>query len=247
MAANNNELLANLGNFVNRVVKFVNAKFDGVIPEFSPSFTDDSFDFPSWVAGINTLLSEYNAEMEAVHLRAGVKKMMEISSQGNLVLQYRLDNANLATHPERTKTVIGLALNLSLLLASLASPYMPATSQSIVRQLNSDLKFIPETWDPEVLKPGHKLGKAEYLFTRIDEKKIAEWKDKYGGTQASRAAEEAAKAAKEKKKQEDKDKKKAKKAAKKATEAEGDEAPKTAATQDIKQLPIREKEKVVEK
>jgi len=41
------------------------------------------------------------------------------------------------------KTVIGLALNLSSLLASVASPYMPATSESIVRQLNSDLKFIP--------------------------------------------------------------------------------------------------------
>ncbi|KAK4448263.1 tRNA synthetases class I (M)-domain-containing protein [Podospora aff. communis PSN243] len=254
VAANNNELLANLGNFVNRVIKFVNAKFDGVVPEFSPSYTDDSFDFPGWIAGINTLLGEYIAEMELVHLRAGVKKLMEISSQGNLLLQYRLDNANLAAHPERTKTVIGLALNLSSLLASLASPYMPSTSQSIVRQLNSDLKFITETFDPEVLKPGHKLGKAEYLFTRIDDKKIAEWKERYGGTQASRAAEEAAKEALKAKKQAEKDKKKAKKAAKKASETEGSaeasgsaaagqtgEAPQTAATQEIKELPIRDK------
>jgi len=227
------------------VVKFVNAKLDGVIPEFSASYTDDSFDFPGWIASVNTLLSEYIAEMELVHLRAGVKKLMEISSQGNLLLQYRLDNANLAAQPERTKTVIGLALNLSSLLASLASPYMPATSQSIVRQLNSDLKSIPETWDPEVLKPGHKLGKAEYLFTRIDDKKVAEWKDQFGGTQATRAAEEAAKEALKKKKQEEKDKKKAKKAAKKASEGEAaatpTEAPQTAATEDIKQLPIREK------
>lgn len=227
------------------MVKFVNAKLDGVIPEFSASYTDDSFDFPGWIASVNTLLSEYIAEMELVHLRAGVKKLMEISSQGNLLLQYRLDNANLAAQPERTKTVIGLALNLSSLLASLASPYMPATSQSIVRQLNSDLKSIPETWDPEVLKPGHKLGKAEYLFTRIDDKKVAEWKDQFGGTQATRAAEEAAKEALKKKKQEEKDKKKAKKAAKKASEGEAaatpTEAPQTAATEDIKQLPIREK------
>ena len=227
------------------MVKFVNAKLDGVIPEFSASYTDDSFDFPGWIASVNTLLSEYIAEMELVHLRAGVKKLMEISSQGNLLLQYRLDNANLAAQPERTKTVIGLALNLSSLLASLASPYMPATSQSIVRQLNSDLKSIPEIWDPEVLKPGHKLGKAEYLFTRIDDKKVAEWKDQFGGTQATRAAEEAAKEALKKKKQEEKDKKKAKKAAKKASEGEAaatpTETPQTAATEDIKQLPIRER------
>ncbi|KAK3365674.1 methionyl-tRNA synthetase [Lasiosphaeria ovina] len=252
--SNNNELLANLGNFVNRVIKFVNAKLDGAIPEFSSSYTDESFDFPGWIAGVNTLLAEYNKEMETVHLRAGLKKMMEISSQGNLLLQYRLDNANLVSHPERTKTVIGLALNLSALLASLCSPYMPGTGEAIVRQLNTDLKFIPDTWEPEALKPGHKLGKAEYLFQRIDDKKIAEWKEKYGGTQASRAAEEAAKEALKKKKQEDKDKKKAKKAAKKASEADESvpadlaaqvggsaDAPKTAATEDVKQLPIREK------
>ena len=244
VAANNNELLANLGNFVNRVIKFVNAKLDGTVPEFSASYTDESFDFPGWIASINTLLGEYNAEMEAVHLRAGIKKLMEISSQGNLLLQYRLDNANLVASPERTKTVIGLALNLSSLLASIASPYMPATSESIVRQLNSDLKFIPETFDPEALKPGHKLGKAEYLFTRIDEKKIAEWKERYGGTQASRKAEEEAKEALQKKKQEEKDRKKAKKAAKKVAEADGSEpseVPTTAATEDVKTLPIRQK------
>ncbi|KAK3358896.1 tRNA synthetases class I (M)-domain-containing protein [Lasiosphaeria hispida] len=255
-AANNNELLANLGNFVNRVIKFVNAKLGGVVPEFSASYTDESFDFPAWIAGVNALLGEYNTEMELVHLRAGLKKMMEISSQGNLLLQYRLDNANLAAHPERTKTVIGLALNLSSLLASIASPYIPGTSDSIVRQLDSKLGFIPETWDPEILKPGHKIGKAEYLFTRIDDKKIVEWKERYGGTQASRAAEEAAKEALKKKKQEDKDKKKAKKAAKKTAEAGAEaeggaplvaETPKTAATEEFKSLPIREKGKPEEK
>jgi methionyl-tRNA synthetase len=237
------------------VIKFVNAKFEGVIPEFSPSFTDDSFDFPAWIATVNTLLSEYIAEMEAVHLRAGVKKLMEISSQGNLLLQYRLDNANLEAHPERTKTVIGLALNLSLLLASLASPYMPSTSQSIIGQLNSDLKSIPEKWDPEVLKYGHKLGKAEYLFTRIDDKKVAEWKERYGGTQESREAEEKAKELLKAKKEADKAKKKAKKAAKKVTEgsaeasgsatpasaAQTNEVPVTVATVESKDLPIREK------
>ncbi|KAK5660095.1 hypothetical protein OQA88_13564 [Cercophora sp. LCS_1] len=253
-AANNNELLANLGNFVNRVVKFVGAKLSGEIPDFSASYTDESFDFKAWIETVQGLLAEYNAEMEGVHLRAGVKKAMEISSQGNLLLQYRLDNASLAASPERTKTVIGLALNLASLLASVFSPYIPSTSESIVRQLNTDLKSIPDKWDPEALKPGHKLGKAEYLFTRIDDKKIAEWRDRFGGTQASRAAEEAAKEALKKKKQEEKDKKKAKKAAKKAAEAEGTPVAegstlavqvgvdvKTVATEDVKQLPIREK------
>ncbi len=58
-----------------------------------------AFDFPGWIADINTLLAEYNNEMEAVQLKAGLTKLMEISTQGNLLLQYRLDNANLAAQP----------------------------------------------------------------------------------------------------------------------------------------------------
>ncbi|KAG6274480.1 putative methionine--tRNA ligase, cytoplasmic protein rar1 [Claviceps purpurea] len=212
--SNNSELLANFGNFVNRIVKFVNAKCDSTVPDFSASYTDDTFDFPAWIARVNTLLAEYVDELEKVHIRAGVRKLMEISTEGNALLQYRLDNANLVEHPERTNTVIGLALNLCHLLASLASPYMPSTSESICKQLNTSLAHIPDVWTPEVLKSGHKIGKAAYLFTRIDDKKVTEWKAQFGGSAESRAAEEAAK----KKKQEEKEKKKAKKA-KKAAEA----------------------------
>lgn len=213
IAANNSELLNNVGNFVNRLIKFVNAKLEGTIPTFSASYTDETFDFPEFIAEVNKLLKEYVADMEAVRIRAGLKKFMEISALGNNLLAGRLDNANLSGHPERTHTIIGLALNLAYLLASLSSPFMPSTAESIVKQLQAPLLSIPDIWDAEALQGGHKLGKAEYLFTKIDEKKEAEWRSKYGGTQASRAAEEAAKEKKAADKARDKERKKAKKEA----------------------------------
>jgi methionyl-tRNA synthetase len=227
IAANNNELLNNVGNFVNRLIKFVNAKCDGVVPEFSASYTDETYDFPAFIKEVNEKLAEYVAEMEAVHLRAGLRKLMEISALGNNILAGRLDNANLTNFPERTNTIIGLALNLAYLLASLASPFMPSTGSSIVKQLNAPLLSITDDWVPDALKSGHKIGKAEYLFTRIDEKKEDEWRSKYGGTQASRAAEEAAKAKKAADKLRDKERKKAKKEA----AAKEKEAAKLAAAQ----------------
>ncbi|RFU73790.1 methionyl-trna synthetase [Trichoderma arundinaceum] len=256
--ANNSELLANFGNFVNRIVKFVNAKLDGVVPEFSPTYKDETFDFSAWVETVNGLLKEYVDLLEKVHIRAGSKALLEISREGNNLLQGRLDNANLAENPERTHTTIGLALNLCHLLASVASPYMPSTSESICQQLNTKLEFIPDTWEPTAIKPGHKIGKAAYLFSRIDDKKIAEWKDKFGGSAETRAAEEAAK----RKKQEDKERKKAAKAAKAAEAAKAatagaadvdakaqDEASAaggmTATSAEVtKALPIREKKSV---
>lgn len=216
IAANNSELLANLGNFVNRLIKFVNAKLDGVIPKFSPAHEEESVDFPNFINEVNSLLAEYVADLEAVRLRAGLKKIMEISTKGNNLLAFRLDNSNLKEHPVRTNTIIGLTLNLAYLLASLSSPYMPSTATSIVEQLNAPLLSIPDKWSPDALPGGHKVGKAAYLFTKIDEKKEQEWREKYGGTQASRLAEEQAKAKKAADKARDKERKAAKKAAAKS-------------------------------
>ncbi|GAO19489.1 uncharacterized protein UV8b_00414 [Ustilaginoidea virens] len=250
--ANNSELLANLGNFVNRVVKFVNARCGGTVPDFSASYADDSFDFAAWAGRVNAHLAEYVDEMEKVHIRAGVKKLMEMSAEGNALLQYRLDNANLVEQPERTRTVIGLALNLCHLLASLASPYMPSTAESICRQLNTTLGAIPDTWSTDTLKGGHKIGKAAYLFTRIDEKKVQEWKAEFGGSAESRAAEEAARRKKQEDKEREKERKKAKKAAKAAKAGQAGPAGKDAeqagekpdgalVAGDTKDLPIRAK------
>ena len=73
---------------------------------------------------------------------------------------------------------------------------MPSTASSIVEQLNAPLRSIPDKWSADSLKGGHKIGKAAYLFQKIDDKKEEEWRTKYGGTQASRLAEEEAKAKK---------------------------------------------------
>jgi methionyl-tRNA synthetase len=224
IAANNSELLNNLGNFVNRLIKFVNSQLGSVIPDFSTEYKDDKFDFPAKVEEINGLLEKYVEEMEAVHIRAGLKKLMEISASGNNVLAGLLDKANLASSPERTNAVIGLSLNLAYLLASLSSPFMPSTATSIISQLGAaKLPSIVHPWAPTTLQGGHKIGKAAYLFTRIDEKKEDEWRIKYGGTQASRVADEEAKAKKKADKERDKERKKLKKEAEKAAK-EADKA-----------------------
>lgn len=142
--------------------------------------------------------------MESVHLRAGVQTAMRIAEAGNGLIQAnRLDNSLIANEPERAAAVVGTVLNLIYLLASVFAPYLPATSKSINEQLDAPFAYIPtledikDGWKPTALKPGHKIGKAKYLFSRIDSKKADEWREKFGGSQAERQKkeEEAAKAA----------------------------------------------------
>ena len=102
----------------------------------------------------------------------------------------KLDNKLAANEPERAAAVIGLAINIVYLCASVFEPYLPATTRSILEQLNAPFLLIPDHWRANDLKPGHQIGKAKYLFTMIDPKKEDEWRDMYGGTQAERLKKE---------------------------------------------------------
>lgn len=226
--ANNSELLANLGNFVNRIIKLVNSPkaYAGVIPEFDPNNLPESF--APHLEEITKALQEYLAEMEAVHLRSGLEKAMKLSSAGNGLIQaFKLDNALIASEPALAAAVTATAINLIYLTSAIFEPYLPATSKSIREQLNQPSLQIPseddikDGWKPVYIKPGHKIGKAAYLFTRIDEKKADEWRDLFGGNQADREKKKKAEAEAAAKKAAQKEKAKAKKAAKKTGGVEG--------------------------
>jgi len=184
---NNSELLANLGNFVNRLIKFVNAKYSGVIPDYTKSISDPAFG--QYKETVNSFLRSFNEDMENVRIRSGLEKIMGISAEGNRFLQdNKLDNNLFNNFPDKAASVVGFGLNLIYLLSAVAYPFMPATTASICEQLNAPIRNIPDTWEPEDLLPGHVIGKAAYLFSRIDEKKEQEWRERYGGKQEVVAA-----------------------------------------------------------
>lgn len=174
---NNSELLANLGNFVNRLVKFVSAKFNKVLPEYDVAHLD----YLPVENDLNKLLAAYNEAMEAVSERKGLEIAMQISARGNQFLQEnKLDNSLLANNPDRAAAVIGVGINIIYLLSALFTPFMPETGSQILEQLNAPARKIPDEFSLPI-KGGHNLGKPAYLFSRIDEKKIEEWRSKFGG------------------------------------------------------------------
>ncbi|KAK5130477.1 hypothetical protein LTR08_001999 [Meristemomyces frigidus] len=216
IAANNNELVANFGNFVNRVLKFVNsANYDSVVPS-RPTLPEDSelaATLASHIAAANEILRRYREEMDAVHLKAGLILARELSSLGNKLLQdNRLDNALFASERQRCDAVVHLAVNHIHLLASLMAPYMPATTRAILAQLQSELLIIPaEQWTAESVEGGHTIGKAAHLFKNIKVEKEAEWKELFGGSELKKVKE--AEGEKKRARKADKERRKGEKAA----------------------------------
>ncbi|KAK7752644.1 hypothetical protein SLS62_005413 [Diatrype stigma] len=205
---NNNDLLKNLGNFSQRIIKFCAAKMDSVVPDYE-SFSDPDGAFKAYKDEVNSLLQTYISNLEDNKLRAGLATILTISGRGNKLLQDNtLSNQLLAEDPARCAAVIGTGLNTLHLLASILSPYMPTIAESIFRQLGVEPKVsIPSTWTADFIKPGQAIGKAEALFSIIPASKADEWRDMYGGDELRKQkqleAEKAAakKAAKQRKKQ----------------------------------------------
>lgn len=188
--ANNSELLARLGNFVNRVIKFTNVNYSSTIPDYTRLLTDPMFS--NSISQVNDHLKEYLSRLEAVRLKDGLTTAMAIAQEGNNFLQSNGFNNKLVTEsPDKAAAVVGIAINLVYLLASVFVPYLPATSEGILEQLGSPpFLHIPDKWTADDLKPNHTIGKGKHLFSLIDPKKEDEWRDMYGGTQADRAKKE---------------------------------------------------------
>lgn len=184
---------------MNRVIKFVNAKFDSVVPgpantkggEVSETPRDDSEGAKidaEFYKDINAKLKEYKEAMDDTKLRNGLFLAMSLSARGNQYLQDSgLDNTLLAENPERCGEVCLNAINLIYALTAVFHPFMPETSEDILKQLNAPARTLPLTFSIDIL-PGHKLGKAAHLFQRIDNtdgKAELKWKRQFGGVDAA--------------------------------------------------------------
>jgi methionyl-tRNA synthetase len=78
------ELLKNLGNFVSRVVKFVNSKYsNNTVPDYT---LDDEPSFGNWREGVNELLAQYIQHFDAVKPRAALSTALPISQKSNFFL-----------------------------------------------------------------------------------------------------------------------------------------------------------------
>ncbi|KAL9643418.1 hypothetical protein ABK040_010033 [Willaertia magna] len=196
-AKNNNELLANLGNFTNRVLKFTQSNFNSIVPNRGEFDEKDL----KLIEGINEKLKEYIDKLENVKLKDGLQTAMLIGKLGNTYLQdhkpwdlLKKDiNVNGKSTPkseevlkkdlERCGTIIYLATQVCALMSAVFEPYIPSFSKKLNSQLNynPDVNTITETIDLERIPSGHKIGEPAGIFKKIEDKEIKAFKEQFGG------------------------------------------------------------------
>ena len=164
-ARNNSELVAILGNFVNRAMVLVHKYFDGKVPAYG-ELTD--YDKES-MAEVNASIAHLAENLDNFRFREALKDAMNIARVGNKYLADTEPWKLIKTDEERVKTILNIALQLCANLAIAFEPFLPFMSKDLSAQLGlSDMKWS-DLGNFSLLAEGASIEKPRLLFEKIED------------------------------------------------------------------------------
>ena len=167
-ARNNNELVAILGNFVNRTLVLTDKYYNGRVPE-AGALTD--YDRAA-LSSINDLKGAVESNLEAFRFRQALAEAMNLARLGNKYLADTEPWKVIKTDPERVKTILNVSLQITANLAILLEPFLPFSMDKLRGWLNiGDLRW-ESAGSTELLRPGHMISAGELMFTRVEDEEI---------------------------------------------------------------------------
>lgn len=173
---NNSELADILGNFVNRTFTFADKHFEGSVPGAAELQDIDK--------EMLALLASYPAKIadlfERYKIRDGVNEIMNLARAGNKYFNDTEPWKTVRSDKQRCANTVNICLQTIYTLAELLSPVIPFSSEKIFGMLGAKATVWDECATGSNLPSGHKLNKAEILFTKIEDKMIEEQMNKLG-------------------------------------------------------------------
>lgn len=167
-ARNNNELVAVLGNFINRTLVLTSNYYRGVVP--SPGLLSD-YDNDT-VRSIMTCRENVESNLEAFRFRQALAEAMNLARLGNKYLADTEPWKVVKTDPERVKTIMNISLQITANLAILLEPFLPFSMD----KLRGWLGITGLRWDAagrsDLLVPDHVVSSGELMFTKVEDAEI---------------------------------------------------------------------------
>jgi methionyl-tRNA synthetase len=169
-AKNNNELVAILGNFINRTLVLTHKYYEGKVPVAAEYTKSDVL----LLEEISKFPAKISASIEQYRFREALGELMNLARLGN---KYLADNEPwtlIKTDEKRVQTIMNLSLQISSNLAVLMEPFLPFTSVKLsnMLNLNKGLKWNDAT-RTDLLLPGHHINTAALLFDKVEDETIA--------------------------------------------------------------------------
>ena len=179
----NKELADNLGNFVNRILKFATSRFDATIPKGGTPGEAEVRLQASCEASLDTL----HAHLANLEFRKATEALCGLWTIGNQYIDERAPWALFKKDREEAALVIRTCINLIRIYAIAANPFIPFTSQILFDALNLSeserSSGLKDTADFSLLQPGRPFEAPPPLFQKLDDDYVAELKARFGGSE----------------------------------------------------------------
>ena len=170
----NNELVANIGNFLFRTLSFAKKNF-GEVPSGKLGADDKKS-----LENVEKLKGKYADNMENFNLKEALKNVLEISNLANQYFQKNEPWVLVKTDKERCGAVINVCLGLSATIGKLLYPFLPSSSERLWKQLGFADDISKGGLD-FALKSGQKLGEPKILFAKIEKDDVEKFKIEFSG------------------------------------------------------------------
>jgi len=164
-ARNNNELVATLGNFVNRAVVLTHKFFAGHVPELgAPEEIDREA-----LAQLATFPAKIGELIENYRFRDALAEVLNLARVGNKYLAETEPWHLIKTDAARTATVLHVALQIAASLAPLLAPFLPDSARKLADMLNLELSDWASAGRSDALTAGQPLREPALLFAKIED------------------------------------------------------------------------------
>jgi methionyl-tRNA synthetase len=172
-ARNNNELVAILGNFINRTMVLTGNYFEGRVPE-EGNLTDSDKEVYTL---LNQSTERIGQSLDKFRFREALASVMDVARAGNKYLADHEPWKTIKTDKDRTATILHVSLEVAATLAKILEPFLPHTAATLRKMLNLE----KQSWIHDagnLLSAGHALGQVSLLFEKIEDDAISKQMEK---------------------------------------------------------------------
>ena len=163
----NNELVAILGNFVNRSVVLTHKYYEGEIPDVELKAEDNHV-----LNKAQEFVQQIEQDIEAYRFRSAQAAMMSIARIGNKYLADEEPWKQIKTDPERVKQILRTAIDLCACLSMVCHPFLPNTGVKLRRMLGAEAHSWPTTSSEYSTMRSGKLAQTEMLFSKVEDQLV---------------------------------------------------------------------------
>ena len=181
-SAVNRDLADVLGNFVNRILKFCETRFEGVVPAGGEPGPLEHKLFADMSAG----LAELTGQLEAMELRKSAQALRALWVLGNEYLTEAAPWTAIKTDPERAAVIVRAGINLVGLFARISAPFIPFAAEKIAEGVG---EAYPPAWpsadaaaELARIPAGRPVHAPEVLFKKLEDAQIEAWSQEFAGS-----------------------------------------------------------------